>query len=315
MFVFKSINPSDISTVETTVYKTQSLDSGSAGIKSTQYRSGSKKVGSDVVYNASGSYWNSLHILFYQSGSNLRSAESSSFDQWSYSLAQPHAVKPQHVNKFYVSGSILSIPQKYFGERIKPGSFKLIDNSTSKEVTIQDDGHGNLYPVGHTISQSVTSPSSSDNYVGNIFYNYGIVTVTDTGSYSASINYADVTTDKYTLKFESTQTIYTYEYLVTINPEEFNFTMNPTARAFHSGSDLTNPIETPYLRSRLTASGWTPSVTSIQLYSEHQKGLGTFETKPNRLINLTEPIIVAKLPNPIKIPSDMQITFRVRLDF
>ena len=91
--------------------------------------------------------------------------------------------------------------------------------------------------------------------------------------------------------------------------------MNPTARAFHSGSDLTNPIETPYLRSRLTASGWTPSVTSIQLYSEHQKGLGTFETKPNRLINLTEPIIVAKLPNPIKIPSDMQITFRVRLDF
>lgn len=314
MFVFKPIRKSDVSIVETKVHKTQSLHSGSSGVTTIQYRSGSKQLGSDVKYDHSGSYWSSLHVLFYQSGSNLRTNESSSFDRWSLSLAHPQAIKSQHVNKFYTSGSLIAISQKYFGERIKPGSFKLIDNSTSKEVTIKDDSYGNLYPVGNSTSQSITSPSSSDNYLGNIFYDFGIITLTDTGSYSSSINYTDVTTDDYTFSFESTQTIYTHEYTVTINPKDFNYTMNATTRDFYSGSSLVNINEAPWLRNRLTGSNWTPYVNSIQLYSGHKQGLGTYETKPGKQIPLSEPVIVASLPRPIQMQEDLQITFKIRID-
>ena len=49
MFVFKPINKSDVSITETIIYKTQALHSGSSGLKSVQYRSGSKNQNSDFV--------------------------------------------------------------------------------------------------------------------------------------------------------------------------------------------------------------------------------------------------------------------------
>ena len=39
-------------------------------------------------------------------------------------------------DKFYISGSVLSIPQNEFGDRIKPGSFTLTDNSTATEIKL-----------------------------------------------------------------------------------------------------------------------------------------------------------------------------------
>jgi len=312
MFVFKPINKSNVSITETQIYKKQSLTSGSSGISSVQFRSGSKAAGSDTVYSTSGSYWNSLHTLFYQSGSSLRSEDR--FNEPPANLTLQSAIYPQYVNKFYTSGSIISIPQKYIGERIKPGTFKLTDDSTSETVTIQDDSHGNLYPVGNTLSQSVTSPSSSDNYVGNIFYDYGIVTITDTGSYAAGVDYVDVTTGNYSLSFNATQTIYTHEYTVTIKPSEFNHTMNSTVRGFTSGSTLTNPYETPYLKSEFTGSGWSPYISTIHLYSDNDEVMGTYDVGRNEMISLTEPVIIANLPRPIQIRSDMEMIFKIRID-
>ena len=46
--------------------------------------------------------------------------------------------------------------------------------------------------------------------------------MTETGSWSGSINYTDVTTGNYALQFDSTQNLYTREYSVTIDPSEFN---------------------------------------------------------------------------------------------
>ena len=323
MSIYKPIDKSSFSVTEIHVYKKQSLHSGSNGIYSTQYRSGSVVAGPNARPDASGSYWESLRVLYYLSGSiegtgsnALRYNEPpSSLANWSFYN------NPQRVNKFFLSGSVISIPQKYFGERIKPKSFKLIDNSTPIEVTIQDDGYGNLYPVGNSDSQSIMNPSSSDNYVGNIFYNHGIATITDTGSYSSSINYTDVTTDKYTLEFSSTQTISTYEYIVTIKPNEFNYTMNTTIRAFQSGSSLTNINLTPFMKSQFTGSKtsddpWWPAtyINSIQLYSSNTQALGSYDIGRNQMISLTEPVIIAHLPRPIKMRDDMTMTFKIRLD-
>ena len=323
MSTFKPIDKSNVSITETKLYKKQSLHSGSDGINSTQYRSGSLLAGTNDRSNISGSYWESLRVLYYLSGSlegtgsnALRYNQSpSSLANWSFYN------NPQRVNKFYISGSIISIPQKYFGEGIKPKSFKLVDNSTSKEVTIQDDGQGNLYPVGNSDSQSITSPSSSDNYVGNIFYDHGIATITDTGSYSSSINYTDVTTGNYTLEFSSTQTVYTREYIITIQPNEFNYTMNTSARVFASGSNLMDMNRSPWLHPQFTGSktsddSWWPAtyINEIQLYSSNTEVLGSYEAGRNRMIPLTEPVIVANLPRPIKMRDDMSMTFKIRVD-
>ena len=73
-------------------------------------------------------------------------------------------------DKFYISGSVLSIPQHDFGDKIKPGSFTLTDNSTATEITIVDDLNGNLYRLYCPSSSNPNlSLSSSANYVGNIF--------------------------------------------------------------------------------------------------------------------------------------------------
>jgi hypothetical protein len=323
MSIFKSIDKSNVLITETTLYKKQSLHSGSSGINSTQYRSGSELVGSNNRSDISGSYWESLRVLYYLSGSlEGTGSDATRYNQPPSSLANwALSNTPQRVNKFYMSGSILSIPQKYFGERIKPKSFKLIDNSTSKEVTIQDDGHGNLYPVGNSDSQSTSSPSSSDNYVGNIFYNHGVVTITDTGSYSSSINYTDVATSNYILEFNSTQTVYTYEYSIAIQPNEFNYTMNPTVRVFRSGSNLTDVNRTPWIHPQFTGSKtsddpWWPAtyINTIQLHSSNTEALGSYEVGRNQMIPLTEPVIVANLPRPIKMRDDMSMTFKIRID-
>jgi len=326
MSTFKPIDKSNVSITETKLYKKQSLHSGSDGINSIQYRSGSLLVGANNRSDISGSYWESLRVLYYLSGSLEGSGSNatrynrppSSLANWSF------YDNPQRVNKFFSSGSILSIPQKYFGESIKPKSFKLVDNSTSKEVTIQDDGRGNLYPVGNSDSQSITSPSSSDNYIGNIFYNQGVITITDTGSYSSSINYTDVTISNYTLEFSSTQTVYTYEYIVTIQPNEFNYTMNTTARALRSGSNSADGMyinRSPWLHPQFTGSKtsddpWWPGtyINEIQLYSSNAQTLGSYEVGRNQMIPLTEPVIVANLPRPIKMRDDMSMTFKIRVD-
>ena len=326
MSTFKPIDKSGVSITETKLYKKQSLHSGSDGINSIQYRSGSLLTGANNRSNISGSYWESLRVLYYLSGSiEGSSSNATRYNQPPSSLANwSFYDNPQRVNKFYISGSILSIPQKYFGEKIKPKSFKLVDNSTSKEVTIQDDGRGNLYSVGNSDSQSTTSPSSSDNYIGNIFYNHGIATITDTGSYSSSINYTDVTTNNYTLEFSSTQTVYTHEYIITIQPNDFNFTMNTTARVLRSGSNSSDGMyinRSPWLHPQFTGSKtsddpWWPGtyINEIQLYSSNTEVLGSYEVGRNRMIPLTEPVIVANLPRPIKMRDDMSMIFKIRVD-
>ena len=291
MSIYKEIKSSDISVTPVQTNKSFNLSSSLNTIQSIQYRSGSS--------NLSGSYWNSLRFNFYLSGSEL-AKEDDKFNNPYYSRISDHynlnnldnPISKQFSNKFHSSGSILSIPQKYFGEKIKQGSFKLTDNSTSKEVVIQDDGFGNLFAIGASITQSNTSISSSDNYVGNIFYNNGVVVITETGSFSSSINYTDVTRTNYKVEFQSTQTIFVQEYTLKINPNEFNATNNPTAAVFVSGSKL--------LSANLTGSNWSPHMTTIRFYDDTDDFY---------------PVMIARYPQPIKMRDDMTLIFKIRQDF
>ena len=325
-FVFKPINSTDRTLFKSVVHKTQQIDSGSAGLYVIQYRSGSK----DSTYqkassSISSSYWHSLDTLYYKSAS-LRRSEKETIRFFNSIIHDDIKGSNQHANKFNYSGSIIQIPQYYFGEQIKPETFVLTDNSTAKEIIINDDGVGNLYSSNaHDSSSSATSISSSDNYIGNIFYDYGSVIITETGSWSGSsaadaIKYTSVSTGDFKINFKSTQTINTLQWRITVDPGQYNGTMNYTARATITGSGfVSKPVhEWEHLANQFTSSIWSPYITGIELWQDSDV---TETTNYNRGLGMPAkingPVIIAKFPRPIKVPKredNIPLVFVLKMD-
>tara|TARA_R100000008_G_scaffold58659_2_gene36475 strand:+ start:12596 stop:13525 length:930 start_codon:yes stop_codon:yes gene_type:complete len=308
MSVYKKINRSGISSEKSIVHHTQNLDTGSEGLSSIQYVSGS----------ISSSHWSSIQLLYYTSGSPiLQETGLNGLDKWdspNINFSNNGSIRnKQYVNKFhgYPSGSIISIPQQYFGEEIKPKTFELTDLSYKDNsniiLKIKDDGKGNLYSTNAHHSQSAASSiSSSDNYVGNIYYDTGLAIITETGSWSGSVNYSQVTSQSnYKLQFDSTHTIYTNEYTIEIHPSEYNNSTNYTLRCFLKNSDLSMPedsasiLSNPYLCADYTGSEFQPYITTIGLYSR---------------TNIHDPVIVARLPEPLRVSDKVTTTIKLRLD-
>jgi len=302
MYVFGEINKSS-TVVETNIVNyTQNLNTSSFGIQLTKVVSGS----------ISSSYWNSLNVLFYTSGSPVYGNESK-FSAPSSNLSIKPTQGEQFLNKYhgYPSSSIIAVPSKYYGEKIEEGSLSLTeigvtDNSNNNPI-IKDDGKGNLYSTNAnsnfgtlTASSAGTnnSISSSDNYVGNIFYDKGLIVITETGSWSGSIDYSDLATN-FNLKFNSHHTITTHEYNVTLLPQDYNLTMNYSIRNVLSTDSEALKLSTPWIASTFTGSDFQPYITTINLYQD-----GDYDT----------PVIQAKLPKPIRKSDKINTRFKIKLD-
>tara|TARA_Y100001937_G_scaffold120612_1_gene178107 strand:- start:20 stop:904 length:885 start_codon:yes stop_codon:yes gene_type:complete len=293
MYVFGEINKSS-TTIETSLVNfTQNFTTSSDGIQSIKITSGS----------TNNNYWQSLNVLFYTSGSPLYQNENK-FEKPTSNLSYNNRRGTQFLTKYHQnSGSVLfPIPQQYYGEKIKEGSFQFTDLNNSdndgNNPIIKDDGFGNLYSTNAHNSQSVSSISSSDNYVGNIFYEKGIALITEDSFWSGSVGYRDLGTN-YTIKLDSTNTITTYEYNVDIVPNEFNNSTNYTLRAPLSGSKPSHlTLATRHLAREFTGS-FQPYITTINLY---QNG------------NHQEPVIQAKLPKPIRKSNKINTRFKIKLD-
>ena len=296
MFVYKNINTDDFTLYETSVNFNSNLNSDSEGLIFSNYISGSTD-------NAvSKSYYDSVFCMFYLSGSSASETWNTS-DTTTYN--NPYF--PQHLNKFDNNGSIISIPQQYFGEEIRRHSFKLTETINGKEVVIKDDGHGNLYsPNTHISQSSATHLSSSANYIGNIFYELGLATLTSNTNWSSSIAYTSLGNNP-TITFKGTNTIYTREYLVKIEEGEFNYSLNHTLRGFTSGTTLhtDSPGLLPQFDpTHISGSNFSPYITQILF----------FEKKPKPFSQTDEPIMVANLPRPLQVSKDVSYTIKVRID-
>ena len=298
MFVFKDINKTSTVIEQNLIHYTQNFNTSSAGVNSIKIVSGS----------TNNNYWQSLNVLFYTSGSPVYD-EKDKFSIPSSNFSLDNKTKPQYLNKFhgYSNSSVITIPQQFYGEKIKPGSFLLTetdvtDNNNINPI-IKDDGFGNLYATNAntnfgTLTGSSNSVSASDNYVGNIFYDKGIAIITETGSWSGSVNYSDLATN-YTLKLDSSNRITTYEYNVTINPNEYNLSTNYSLRSPLSNDTEPLNLSTRFLKAQFTGSDFSPYVTSIKLYQD-----GIYD----------EPVIEAALPKPIRKSKKISTTFRIKLD-
>ena len=199
--------------------------------------------------------------------------------------------------------ALFSIPQKYYGEGIKPGSLTL----TTGSVTYTDDGFSNLI-------------DSASNVKGNIFYDRGFVIATKDIQSGSSF------TD-YSLQYRSTRTIYENEIFISVLESEFNVSTNPTAlvgetydtesvnytyKNYDGSTGITtinyynlnyariNPLFWEYDFSASndpTGSYLAPYITTIGLYD-----------------NEMNMVAVAKLPQPIKSLPDYPLNFIIRFD-
>ena len=237
--------------------------------------------------STSASYYKFARINFYLSGSDLASVNPK-FNTYQ-TVGNKLNNDKMFFDKFYKTGSFVSIPQSQFGDRIKRSSFTLTDDSTSATIKIIDDGNGNLYAPNASVSQSVSALSSSDNYVGNIFYDVGIFAITETSSYDGTNNYSDVTSGTYTVTYKGARDISTHEWSCDVVPNEMNLTENITIFKPGGAGDL---------KDNLTSSLFPTYITEVGLYDDERNLMG--------LARLSKPI-----PKSTKIP----MRFYVRMDY
>jgi len=200
---------------------------------------------------------------------------------------------------------VISFPTKMYGDNIKPNSFSYIlaPSESFPRTTIVDDGEGRLV--------------SSQGFVGNINYSHGLVTITTTSSFDAGItvypNYdgtfdfnsasylisdnIDGATDDFvryvvtqsnvTCSFSSSYTVYETQYKITINENDYNYTLNPSSHDKVSGD----------INTLLTGSEFSPYITTVGLYNDNY-----------------ELLAVGKLAKPLPTSKTTDTTILINLD-
>jgi len=146
--------------------------------------------------------------------------------------------------------SVVSVPQRLFGENIVPTTFVL--NYSSSELT--DDGEGNLI--------------SGSDIVGQIFYPHGIAVITTSSltTMSAAISASGKDLSAVSVHFSSSITIYEHQYKCIISENEFGYSLNPSI--ISSSTDLTGSLNDVYY-DFATGSVFDPYVTTVGLYNEN----------------------------------------------
>ena len=279
MGIYKTLNPEDVSLRSFQVNKKFTFtnnDSGS-GVYGLRAISGSnynfKTNSSSTISQSFGEYnslsaslgkqpyiatyysvplWNMIHRKFYFD-INVADAQYVDSGHWGKSSAPADAQgtieKPFQSHKIYQfasrqlngNASIITIPRKFFGEEIKPGSITITDNSTDATKTLVDDGVGNIYDNTYSSSYAIASesfgPEASSltgSIIGNVMYGQGLIVITETGSYNRVGSTSG--SDGWSVSFKSTQTIYEREVFCNVERGEFLGLKNPTAYPGNSGS-------------------------------------------------------------------------------
>jgi hypothetical protein len=214
---------------------------------------------------------------------------------------------------------VIPIPQEYYGEGVKVGSMIVEYGS----ITATDDGNSNLI-------------DSASNIKGNVFYDRGLVVLTEDVADGSGLSSFDVS-------YRSTMTIYENEIFLSVNENEFNVSQNPTAIYEVGGKKIEASITKPKTRlidgEMVSQSFYQPGARYIRggkypyvsPYDGLSKGsfddyivsgstdetgsyLAPFITTIGLYDDELNMVAVAKLPQPIKSLPDYPVNFIVRLD-
>ena len=233
--------------------------------------------------------------------------------------------------ELHSTANVITIPQQFFGEEVKPYSVKILDDSTDVTIDLRDDGHGQLYDYAYSSSFAAGTPDSdrSGSCIGNVFYEHGIVTITDTGSY---YNVGLATgSDGFSVQFQATNTACEYEYMCHVEEYQFNGTTNPSIVVGRSGSIqipqgaryiYNESLENPQYENTIdlvlpaASSSYQLSYSAGTEYQNFSTGseFGTYITNIGLYNDENELLAISKLSNPIKNDKDLPISFLVRFD-
>tara|TARA_Y100000361_G_C11138388_1_gene333510 strand:+ start:462 stop:1550 length:1089 start_codon:yes stop_codon:yes gene_type:complete len=358
---FKNLEPEDILISAFEVHKTftvTNVDSGSGvysipiikGSDSNLYGwntddSDSKTISSSVFYKVPNYY--TINSLYYRDITQMAGDIDYIVGVPTASEAVIEYTKTRHLydtvdNSFTMklrrpytrqlhdTATVISVPQELYGESISRDSIRLTDDSTASTIILQDDGYGNLYDIAFSSSYSRRSPDSnrSGSVVGNVFYDDGLIVITDTGSYS-TVGTGEAS-DGFSLKFDSTQTIHEREYVCKVSENEFQHTNNRSLKSGQSssvaffGNKYTDDI---YKNSIYDSYPYDLTGFSTSSYKNEQYEIGTeligeathsefatYVTTIGLYNNSNELVAIGKTAKPIKNDKEMALTFVVRFD-
>jgi len=186
---------------------------------------------------------------------------------------------------------LFSIPRKYFGTNIEPGT--VIISSSAANTVITDDGEGNLM--------------SGSEHVGDVIYSHGQLIITQ-------LPYITYFTQNPTpgISFSGNTDIKTAVYNIKVSDYELNHTLNPTAQSGSSilhidefGQEVTSshPSASKFVQpsgvyaNNVTGSAFQPYITTVGLYNDSD-----------------QLIAVGKLAQPLPKPADTELTIQIKLD-
>ena len=162
MYVFGEIDKSSTIIKGNIVYYTQNFTSASNDVNLIKILSGSSNT----------DYWKSLNVLFYTSGSPQYDDEHK-FAKPSNNLSLNPTRKTQYLTKYhgYPSSSLISIPQQYYGEKIKeePTTFGKRFNPTNELI---EELNG-LTPLQRDALQQIKKDTGNNASIGNVSQQFG----------------------------------------------------------------------------------------------------------------------------------------------
>ena len=226
------------------------------------------------------------------------------------------------------SASIISVSKDLFGERIKPKSITLSDDSGASTLTIKDDGKGNLYDNDYSSSFAEFAAGgfsdsdiikSTGSFVGNIFYEQGLLIFTNTGSKYVDIG-TGTGTDGYSLDYKAQTTIREHSYTCVIGENELNGTMNISSTFQRSGSISVSGSESWKLFPPGHATAKSGSYKHYYRAARDYEGFVThsefrpYITKVGLYNDFNDLIAVGQLSHAIKNDDDLALAIQVRFD-
>jgi|TARA_R110001592_G_scaffold135133_1_gene351107 hypothetical protein len=261
------------------------------------------------------SYFMLSHRYYRDDGNNFNNFGSSNGKQF---------------RELHSNATIISVPQSLYGERIKPKSIVLKDDSGPSTLTIVDDGDGNLYDndfsssfARFAASNFTASVDKTGSFVGNAFYEQGVLVFTNTGSADTS-QYNAIGTGSaangYSLTYKSQVTIKEHSYVCMIGENEYNTTTNISVTPDRSGSINVSGSESWRLfppGHALAKSGsykhYYEQATEFKNFTTHSL-FTPYITKVGLYNDFNELLAVGQLAKPVKNDKELLIGIQVRFD-
>jgi hypothetical protein len=222
----------------------------------------------------------------------------------------------------------------------QPGYFSVTYQGGSPfqtQISSYDLMTGTIFTIGNLNLPTALSQYNISTKIGNIFYSNGIVLLTygtskydDTSVEQSNYNFGS--DGNWDIRFQSTKTIFENEVFLEVDPNEFNYSTNPSATTYYNGEKYINkyipfkPASLDYtgnaydLDFRITSNfdGVSKLGFDEYEYSSSLDPTGSYLAPYITTIGLYDEnydmVAVAKVPSKPKSLPDYPVNFVVRFD-